>query len=273
VLTRRVIDTNALQSPDLRAYLAADRQHMAVLTEYAGIEVQKGDTLKSIFRALEILSDYPEQVLILKGTQTLCGLRNGRERGLAGRLIDERATADFANYCNQLKKVQTGDLRLQAQIHQRGRDATAIADRILSAVPDITDARRQVANDYTEAEKRILRTHGVITKELGQKLLRNVAVLAALLFRNHPRVTEWPDVDTVCNRYLFRYALCAHLWLLDWISDGSNESRDPTRVRNDMIDLHFATCATYFDGLISSDAKTIRVHREAIRHLALMTRS
>lgn len=234
VLTRRVIDTNALQSPDLRAYLAADRQHMAVLTEYAGIEVQKGDTLKSIFRALEILSDYPEQVLILKGTQTLCGLRNGRERGLAGRLIDERATADFANYCNQLKKVQTGDLRLQAQIHQRGRDATAIADRILSAVPDITDARRQVANDYTEAEKRILRTHGVITKELGQKMLSNVAVLAALLFRNHPRVTEWPDVDTVCNRYLFRYALCAHRWLLDWMSDGSNESRDPTRVRNDI---------------------------------------
>jgi hypothetical protein len=268
-MMRKVIDTNALQSNDLRAYLAADRKHLAVLTEYAGIEVQKGNTLKSIFPAVEILSDYPDQVLVLKATQTLCGLR-ARGRGLARRLIDERATADFKRYCQQLARARAGDQRLLAQILRRGREASAISDRILAGIPDVTEGRRQIASLYSPAEQRILRTHGVIPKELGDKVLSHVALLAALLLRDHPSVTERPDVETVCNRYLFRYALCAHLWTLDWMADGSNESSD-ARVRNDVIDLHFATCATYFDGLLSSDAKAMRVYREAARWLQAFT--
>ncbi len=264
---RKVIDTNALQSDELRSYLAASRQNSAVLTEYASIEVHKGDTLKSIFSSLGILSTFPAQVIILKGTQALCALK-GRGKGLQRRFIDAHTTADFAKYCAQLAKARAGDARLQAQILRLGKDADAIVDRLLAAVPDVTEGRKQVADYYTDAELRIIRTHGVPSQELKDKIVKNLLLLAGFLFRDHPRVIAWPDFETLFNRYIFRYALCTHLWLLDWVSHGSSDEVSARRVRNDLIDLHFATCATYFDGLMSNDGVALRVYRTAARQLA-----
>jgi hypothetical protein len=261
-----------MASEQLRSYLAAGQQNIAVLTEQAGIEIQKGDTLKSMFASLAVLSKYPDQAIILKGTRQLCGL-DGRGRGLQKRLIDAPRTRDFAKYCEQIERARAGDVRLQAQMLERGREAGAIADRVLAAAPDFTEGRRQIASLYTEAELRTIRTRGVMSKDLGDKISKNVLLLAAILFRDHPQVTEWPDAETLTNRYLFRYALCAHLWLLDWVAHGSQEGANPARVRNDIFDLHFATCATYFDGLMSSDEKALRIYHEAMRLLPGMSRS
>jgi hypothetical protein len=266
-LVRKVIDSNAMRSAQLHAYLATNPRNMAVVTEYAGIEAHKAsDPLKGLAQSLEVLSKFPDQVIILKGTQALCGL-TGRGKGLQRRLIDDRATANFARYCDQIEKARAGDTKVRARVLELGRDARALADRLLADVPEVKEGRRQVASLYTEGELRTIRTHSVISPALGEKIRANVMLLAALLFRNHPKVTEWPEADTVTNHYLFRYALCAQLWLLEWVSHGSGETSNPTRVRNDMIDLHFATCATYFDGLMSEDVRALRVSREAARLL------
>ena len=37
----------------------------------------------------------------------------------------------------------------------------------------------------------------------------------------------------------------------------------PDRLRNDLIDLIFATYATYFDGLMSQDEKAQRIYKQA----------
>jgi len=51
--TRKVVDTNCLQSEALRAYLSASAHNYVILTNYAAMEAYKGDTLKSIYRSME----------------------------------------------------------------------------------------------------------------------------------------------------------------------------------------------------------------------------
>lgn len=63
-----------MQSDGLRAYLSESVENQAVLTDYAAMEAYKGDTLLSIFASMEILAAYSGQVIVLKGTQAVCGL-------------------------------------------------------------------------------------------------------------------------------------------------------------------------------------------------------
>lgn len=83
-----VVDSNALQSPQLRDYLSESANNFAVLTDYAAIEAHKGNTLVSIFRSMALLADFPRQVIVLKPTIVASGLRGGR-REIQHRLIDD----------------------------------------------------------------------------------------------------------------------------------------------------------------------------------------
>src|SRR5260370_13422888 len=95
--TRMVVDSNALQSPMLRDYLSKSISNFAVLTDYASMEAYKGNTLASIFPSMAILADFPRQVIVLKTTRVVCGLR-GRPTGLQRRLIHREQTSGFSNY-------------------------------------------------------------------------------------------------------------------------------------------------------------------------------
>src|SRR6516165_10824111 len=132
-MSKIIVDTNSFQCEGLRAYLTKSPQNCAVLTDYAAMEAYKGDTLVSIYRAMEIFSQHPEQVIILKPTGIICGL-SGRRAGLQRRLIDERRTRDFATYCRDLLAARSGDASLQAQVLSHGQVAMAHMDQMLASL-------------------------------------------------------------------------------------------------------------------------------------------
>ncbi len=57
---RKVVDSNFLQSPALRGYLANATTNYVVLTDYAAMEAYKGDTLASIFKSMSISRELPK---------------------------------------------------------------------------------------------------------------------------------------------------------------------------------------------------------------------
>jgi hypothetical protein len=71
----KVVDSNFLQSPKLEDYLAESNCNFAVLTDYAAMEAYKENTLASIYKSMETLARYPAQVVVLKNTITVCGLK------------------------------------------------------------------------------------------------------------------------------------------------------------------------------------------------------
>ena len=143
-------------------------------------------------------------------------------------------------------------------------------ERILADVENLPDALRGAADTFTDTEVRILRKGSDLTDEIIDKFVQNILLLAAVLFRDHPRVTKWPDATELPNTFIFRYALCAHLLVFNWIAVGSPPKLKPEKMRNDIVDMSFAAYATFFDGLLTEDKKLQNIYHEASRLLPML---
>lgn len=251
-----------MQSDGLRDYLSKSVTNFAVLTDYAAMEAYKGDTLASIHRSMEVLAQFPKQVIVLKGTQLVCGLR-GRSAGLQRRMIDVLQTREFGVYCKNLLAAQAGNVNLQKSLLDHGREANAHMDRMLADVAGLPDALSGIADDYTDAEVKILRKGSELTEDIADKFYQHILLLTATLFRDHPRALKLPDATELPNTFIFRNALCMHVLTLEWISVGSPLKMKPERMRNDLVDLLFAAYATFFDGLLTADKKLDRTYQIA----------
>jgi hypothetical protein len=258
---RTVIDSNFLQSAGLRAYLSKSPANIAVLTDYAAMEAHKANTVEMLYRSMAILSEFPKQVIVLKGTQAVCALR-GRPSGLQRRMIDHQQTRGFAEYCTHLAAARRGNLSIQAQLLELGREARHQMDRILGDTQEFCGAVEDLANMYNANEIQIIRKGAPYTRAMAEKMLQQILMMARVLFDRHPRVTKLPAPHELPNTFLFRTALCVYLLLKRWISVGGAHQAKPERLRNDMIDISFAVYATYFDEFLTADRKIREIYQE-----------
>jgi hypothetical protein len=262
-MKRLVVDSNYLQDGRLRKYLAESSDHFAVLTDYAAMEAHKGDTLNSIFRSMDILTEYPRQVLILHGTQHACGL-TGLANEVWPKMIDPEQTETFPEYCALLKRAKQGDLFLQRQLLENGCEADAHMARMLADARDLSDVFEGIRTTFTADELQQLRQKDrPYEKSLLVKTTNHVMTMAAILLRNHPEVQTFPDAREAPDRFIFRVSLCCFLFALRWIAVGGAAKVKPERLRNDMVDVNFAAFATYFDGLLTADKKLTSLYLEA----------
>lgn len=119
---RKVIDNSMLQPAVLQRYLSASSSHFAVVPDFVAIESYKVASLEEILKRWRIISQFPRQALVLKGTSIVCGLR-GRGRGLQARMIDHKQTAAFPRFCAGLKQAQIGDARYQRALLRLSEEA------------------------------------------------------------------------------------------------------------------------------------------------------
>lgn len=186
-MQRRVIDSNMLQSDALAQYLAASTRNYAVLPDYLSMEAYKGDTLASIHKSMGILEQFPRQVLVLKGTQEICGLV-GRGRGLQNRLIDHRQSNEFSNYCDKLRKARQGHQPLEQALLAHGRAASQHMDRLLESAANMPIGFDAVASIFSADEIRTLRQRLPYSPTILDKTAKAAMTIAAVCFRDHPRV-------------------------------------------------------------------------------------
>ena len=263
---RKVVDSNFLQDERLRAYLAESDRNCVVLSDYLAMEAYKGDTLASIFNSMAILSDYPRQVIILKDTTTIGGLR-GRSAGLQRRLIDTSQTREFRDYCRALKFAQVGNQKAQEQLLRLGHEATTHMDKLLIDAANMAANFEELVRTFDQEEIKALRTGARPSDEMLERIVKDIMTIAATLFRDHPRVHRLPTWKEAPNTFIFRFSLCSYLWAMRWIAVGGAKGAKAETIRNDMVDLFFAAYATFFDGLLTSDKKAAAIYREADKFL------
>jgi len=247
---RMIVDSNFLQRDELRAYLSQSADHFAVLSDYAAMEAYKDNTLVSIYRSMAILAEFPSQIIVLKGTQFVCGLI-GSASDLSQQMIDVDQTREFSEYCHNLKAAKAGNSHLQGQLLDLGREATAHMERVLKDAKGMGAAFEGIAKTYTADELRILRTGGTYTGPLIERSIENILLLAGFLFNDHPGINALPHARELTDRFIFRIALCSFMLALRWISMNGTINVKPERMRNDLVDINFAAFATYFDGLLT----------------------
>lgn len=257
---RKVVDSNYLQEPELVEFLESSKNNLAVLTDYAAMEAYKGNSLESITKSMAILSRFPEQVIVLRCTKTICGLK-GQKKGLIGRLIDDKQTKEFGSFAKAILETSTGSKQYYSDILSYGAEATKHIDKIQSEVVNIADGVQSLGKCFTSEEKEILRKKGQMSDELKRKICDHIIALSSEFFSQFPNHRRPQKFDEVFNTYIFRYSTAAYLLATRWITTGSFSVK-PERLRNDVIDLSFITYATYFDGLLTKDVIALEIYRD-----------
>ncbi len=259
---RKIVDSNQLQELALRDYLSRSEHNYAVLTDYAAMEAYKGDVLTGIFKSMEILSDYPSQVLVLKNTRSISCLC-GRGSGLQKRFIDEKQTRNFQKYIGMLEEAKSGNTSVQSQLLLKGKKTTEHLNSILGDSEATRRAYQVFIDTYTKDERQLLRARQPYTSDMADKLAQTILLIASKLFKNHPDIVSRPTFESLPNTYIFRFALCIYLLALDWGVAGGIRDVSDSKLRNDVIDMSFAAYATYFDGILTADRKVNRVYQQA----------
>jgi hypothetical protein len=179
-------------------------------------------------------------------------------------MIDERQTREFPKFCKALCAAELGNMALQQEILENGRVADSQMDRILASAPIMLNGIEELSKQFTKNELTAIRKRKPFPRSLIEKATKFMTELALLTLSCHPNPPPpFREPIEMWNLFHFRHALCAFVWSLDWISQGGAGSVRTDKIRNDLIDVIFVTYATYFDGLISKDAKVLRVHSRA----------
>jgi hypothetical protein len=261
-MKRMIVDKNFLESDELRAYLAESKDNFAVITDYAQLEMLKGNALVNILKSTEILAQYPKQVLILKPIDVISSLK-GKKKGRKKRFTGGRATRAFRKWCKKRARAKAGDKRLQQQIVDAGKEAAAQLTAMLENAGTFAENIDEAAKRFTREELEILREHKPLPPEIVLKILEGTMDLAKQFFALHPDIGQLPSSDELPHTFIFRFSLCAYLHALRWIVAAGAKDARLERIRNDMIDVTFAAYATCFDGLLSKDNMASELYENA----------
>jgi hypothetical protein len=226
------------------------------------MEAFKGDALANIVSATEIISDFPEQVIVLKSTSIISQLK-GRRCGFTRRMIDKGQTRGFPEWCQGLARAKGGDKDLQRQILENGKEADEHLNRMRNDQKTFADNLEAASKEYTEVELKTLRAHKPITPDMFDKIGKNILNLAAFLFALSPNFVGLPHALELPYTFIFRYAVTGYLVALRWLSVGGAKNVKPEKIRNDMVDATLAAYATYFQDLLSNDVKAKEIYDDA----------
>lgn len=268
-MMRVVIDSNRMRKPELLAYLMLSPDHKAVISDYSAIESYKAESVRSVIEHFKIVSSFPKQIIILKGTHEV-GSLDPRAGPMAERMVDLGQTAQFPTFSLAMAMAYDGDPLVIDQIRERRKWAL---DQLNSMV-DRVDSREVMAiirRVFTTDQWKTFARGEAFTPKM-QGLLHAAILLTAEAFaEGHPMGMELPDAPDLHQHFVFRLAVCHVIHLMNLAGTGA-VTRNAKQALNDRVDVFHATYATYFNGLMTSDERAGQTHnhaRAALRSLGV----
>ena len=257
---RVVIDTNQLQSNQLRIFLGADSRNMAVLPEHTILEIFKPSTLEGVYSAFEVMADFPDQIIQLRANRHVADT-NVRFPGFANRFIAKEATRGMPRFIELLNTAREGSIDLQRQLEERRGWALERIDKTISAFGDIAEELAAIRSQFNPADLAAFSRDERTSHEFKYLLFDLTTRVADDLSRQRTG-RSIPNGQARYNDFTWRYALCHLLQLVRLVGNGSVR-RKPNKVANDHLDNVFATFGTYYNGLMTNDASANATHAVA----------
>ncbi len=259
MVLRVVIDSNRLQSDELKCFLEVEQTNRAVLTDYAWMEAYKHpDPVTSIRKSMSVLRQFPDQVIVLKGTKEV-GALDARAPGIAARMVVRERQA-FHETVRGLQSLEAGDRSVELAILGHARAAVIQMEKVLRDMENLAEPMISMASVFNKQEMALMRRRLTATPEMIHKIMGLADELFWRLIRAHPQEPRRPTLKSKVNTFLYRYALATVLFLVDWIEGGSQTNRAAKKFRNDLVDLNFAVYGTYFNGLMTEDRRALRAY-------------
>jgi hypothetical protein len=269
---KKVVDINYLQDPKLEEYLAKSKDNYVVFTDFAGMEIYKHNALNNLLCKLEIVSRYPYQVIVLKGTREIVSITLGSNE-LPQILINNEQTAGFPDFCNHIKSAYKDDKLLLGEVLSNESFSSQYLNKELTKnYPNIISMVKEFAKSCDRLHLKALRNGKELHPDILENMNKRIILLTLYVFKKYFNVKVRPEFDSVKNSYIFRNIVSIFLWSLRWIKDGGIDQISEEKIRNDIVDMSYVTYATYFDGLLSLDKKLNAIYIDTLNYLRLIDR-
>lgn len=246
---RVVIDTNRLESEELRIFLGASTANQAVLPEHGLSEVFKPASIDAIISAHTVLCEFPAQVVVLHGNRRSARV-NPRSGGISNCFIDRKATRDFPVFCARLREAAEGHEGYRQQLMERHRWAL---DRTATDLfDDQSEALAELRSSIARDDLRRLGNGEPLSNRFRSQIIAGVHRLARILLEHRADAPPLPNSPARYNHFVWRYALCHTIQAIRLLGDGA-QRRKPEKAVNDHIDNVLSTYGTYFNGIMTMD--------------------
>jgi hypothetical protein len=263
IVIRKIVDQNYLREPNpiLHNYLSSGNE--VVLSDYACMEVYKGNSILNTRRSLEIIRYYPNQVVILKNTMKIIKMNNHKSSGLEKRLIDNSITSDFHYFCKDVYSERIENpLKLESHLFkQLSREANTFFNERTEDTKKIIESIKLEKETFSKEElKELRKNRDIVSFVLNEKMERVFILSKMLMYRHHNVIDEY---CLMINSFCFRFALAGYILSLKWIIDGGIENIKIDKLENDVIDMSYVAYGTYYNGVLTNDNKIKEIYNIA----------
>jgi hypothetical protein len=261
---QKVVDSNYLQIPELEAFLKS-KHNKAVFTDFVCMEAYQGEDLRSVFASFAIASRYPKQLVALK-TSEFSFPQAFKASELPNALIDGPTTENMKSFFAAFKSAENGQPLYRWHLDRMGERARKFLEDRKQDAAQAAQAWRESTAGFTKDELRLVRDRKPYTADMVHRVFDAAFEQGHLMAEAHPDLIrelpprEWP------NTLWFRAKLCEYLLALYWRGQGDTP-KDPAKIRNDLLDVHQAAYATYFDGLLTKDERLSTIYWRATQVL------
>jgi hypothetical protein len=254
---RMVVDSNFLQTDKLKKYLSKEN-NIVVLTDQVSYEAFSSD----IYKSFRILSFYPDQVLVLKRTETILKL-SLKSAGLQKRIIDSSDTKRFRGICKKIQNESKRDVSFIRLLTQQKNAVQNDLSRINNEAEKMSELILDYFSSVTKSEAKALRAGPPYKGESLDFILNRIKDLTLQLFAKKVNFIETNNYHEFYNSYLFRSGVCGYFLAQEWYLSGGLKNVKPKTMMNDLLDMQIAAYATFFDGFLSNDKKAVRIYKIA----------
>jgi hypothetical protein len=246
-------DSNALGNPDLRAYLAASRDHHIALSDLTLVEMRKEHPIANSRMSLRIASRFPSQIFVLKRTHEILNL-NIAASGDADALFDHMAGAELDQDLMDLVTVPVPG-RLKDRMAALEIEAINVIFELSKQMQGLEEALVDMTKEFKPDQVKQLRTGQDVTEETRHTLFRLLKETTARFFVDNQQPLNRKGILLTEARgmFAFRYSLCMMIYYILWVQNGRQVGRAQHLRVNDVIDMQLAAIGTYFNGILSTD--------------------
>lgn len=253
-----LIDSNMIENPELGYFLARRPDNFAILAIEVWFEMYKQRSVGALRRGLEIVARYPDQILGIRPTGEILRL-DPVAPGLVDRMIDRsagRAIEEMLLALGNGEDLADTERQLRSKWDRAVLDNDGMLDGAADVLASLPEMQCQL---FSMAEVGIIRRNEQYTFEMFGTVFGAAEQLCEAFCEalGMAHVDHGPAKTATLQ---FRIALGIVIYLLWWISKGSQSRKKLEATRNDILDLFLAAQATYFDGFFTCDAKASWIH-------------
>jgi hypothetical protein len=255
-----VVDSNMIQSPALDLFLQQDRGNRAVVAIEVFFELYKQRSLDALRRGLDIFGRHPGQVVGLRSTGEIIKIEPQAPDFANLRLLPDagRSIAEMMHALEPTRMNGHIHQQLKAQWDRAAQENEGMLEGAADILASLPEMQEQM---FSKSEIGIIRRRALYTPDMFGSIFGAAEQLSDT-FSDGLGVRRATDGPEKASTLTFRIALGLVVYLLWWISTGSQSRKKLEATRNDVLDLLLAAQATYFDGFLSEDTKARWIHTQ-----------